>query len=251
MSIIGVFEYYDESGDGQIQRGELLKVFKDLGPQSWSNKRLNNLFDAVDLDESGSIDYREFLKWALSETAGQKAFDLVARGAVQINGHVKSSWAHQPFGVLPGPISIANIKKSLVPKLKVQDAAMLDIVRRDKATITITLDQTGEKSHGFKLKQISYNRKRILEVQKTEDGLIKQWNAENKHTGLQVEKGDLIVEVNGASTNMDDVFLKREVLKVTVQKTIGPYTDHAFEDAEIVGGDPDESLLLYVKLKDQ
>jgi len=76
MSIIGVFEYYDESGDGQIQRGELLKVFKDLGPQSWSNKRLNNLFDAVDLDESGSIDYREFLKWALSETAGQKAFDL-------------------------------------------------------------------------------------------------------------------------------------------------------------------------------
>ena len=54
------FQIFDKNGDGSITTKELGTVMRSLG-QSPSEEELQNMISEVDADQSGSIDFKEFL----------------------------------------------------------------------------------------------------------------------------------------------------------------------------------------------
>lgn len=55
------FEAYDVDGSGNLSKDELLCVFNDLG-EKLTPTTIHSVFDTFDRDNSGSIDYREFVR---------------------------------------------------------------------------------------------------------------------------------------------------------------------------------------------
>mmetsp|Transcript_15165 Transcript_15165/g.39015 ORF Transcript_15165/g.39015 Transcript_15165/m.39015 type:complete len:1020 (+) Transcript_15165:84-3143(+) len=69
------FQKFDVNGDGKIQADEFTRLMKSLG--SFSSMEIKRLFTEADLDNSGGIDWREFIKWICSGNA-TKGMDAVA-----------------------------------------------------------------------------------------------------------------------------------------------------------------------------
>mmetsp|Transcript_59351 Transcript_59351/g.130337 ORF Transcript_59351/g.130337 Transcript_59351/m.130337 type:complete len:1009 (-) Transcript_59351:23-3049(-) len=61
------FQRFDVNSDGKIQAEEFQRLMKSLG--SFSNKEINRLFKEADSDGSGTLDWREFIKWICTGTA--------------------------------------------------------------------------------------------------------------------------------------------------------------------------------------
>jgi len=57
----GCFREFDLNGDGTIDRAELDNVFKSMGKQ-FSKEELDRMISLVDKDQSGTLDYEEFVK---------------------------------------------------------------------------------------------------------------------------------------------------------------------------------------------
>ena len=57
----GCFREFDINGDGTIDRQELEKVFTSLGKQ-FSKDELDRMISLADKDQSGTLDYEEFVK---------------------------------------------------------------------------------------------------------------------------------------------------------------------------------------------
>eukprot|EP00931_Biecheleriopsis_adriatica_P115239 TRINITY_DN91057_c0_g1_i1.p1 TRINITY_DN91057_c0_g1~~TRINITY_DN91057_c0_g1_i1.p1 ORF type:complete len:273 (-),score=50.40 TRINITY_DN91057_c0_g1_i1:201-1019(-) len=236
MSISSVFEYYDGNGDGKISCQELSRVMQQLDSQKWGDKEtLMKMFRQVDKDESGTIEYREFLAWVFGAQVGQQAVDVVAKKAVEVSGHPKSDFAYQALGLFPGPISIADVKLALAPRFSLSPSSVLtglDIVLREKAKLDVMLDRSSGQSTGMSYKKIVYNGHQALEILKIEDGLLKTWNSENP-TQL-VEYGDLIISINSVQDDLQDGLSKQEPLRLSVQKTRGTYTERNLGNSEVV-----------------
>lgn len=56
-----VFEGFDENGDGVISKGELFSALKSLGVVG-DRTDLEVLFESLDLDKNGVIDFQEFMR---------------------------------------------------------------------------------------------------------------------------------------------------------------------------------------------
>ena len=54
------FSRFDQNGDGSISREELKIIMKDLG-QNLSDRELNRMIEEVDKNNSGTIEFPEFL----------------------------------------------------------------------------------------------------------------------------------------------------------------------------------------------
>ena len=54
------FQGFDKNGDGTIDRHELQAVWKEMG-KHLSEVELDRLMKMVDKDNSGSVDYEEFI----------------------------------------------------------------------------------------------------------------------------------------------------------------------------------------------
>jgi len=61
------FQKFDVNNDGKIQQDEFQKLMKSLG--SFSAKEISRLFKEADSDSSGTVDWREFIKWICSGAA--------------------------------------------------------------------------------------------------------------------------------------------------------------------------------------
>jgi len=64
------FQKFDVNGDGNIQQEEFHKLMASLG--GFSSKEIRRLFKEADADNSGCLDWREFVKWICSGKAAMK-----------------------------------------------------------------------------------------------------------------------------------------------------------------------------------
>eukprot|EP00931_Biecheleriopsis_adriatica_P090153 TRINITY_DN64183_c0_g1_i1.p1 TRINITY_DN64183_c0_g1~~TRINITY_DN64183_c0_g1_i1.p1 ORF type:complete len:491 (+),score=115.65 TRINITY_DN64183_c0_g1_i1:40-1512(+) len=61
-----VFNRLDQNKDSKIDRVELAKVLRKLDPETWTEKKADELFEAIDANSDNEIGFNEFLEWAFS-----------------------------------------------------------------------------------------------------------------------------------------------------------------------------------------
>eukprot|EP00928_Gymnodinium_smaydae_P063300 TRINITY_DN46929_c0_g1_i1.p1 TRINITY_DN46929_c0_g1~~TRINITY_DN46929_c0_g1_i1.p1 ORF type:complete len:983 (+),score=176.73 TRINITY_DN46929_c0_g1_i1:117-3065(+) len=66
-ALYNAFLRFDENGDGRIQAGEFHKLMHSLG--SFTDDEITKLFQEADSDDSGSVDWKEFIRWICSGAA--------------------------------------------------------------------------------------------------------------------------------------------------------------------------------------
>ena len=59
----------DYNGDGKLQKKEIQQGYLEYFGKKLSNKDVDDLFEKVDADGSGEIDYSEFIVATMSERA--------------------------------------------------------------------------------------------------------------------------------------------------------------------------------------
>ena len=62
-----VFKKFDKNGDGMLSFEEVKTGYREFYNQDLQNSEVKKIFDAVDTDNSGFIDYSEFLTATLRE----------------------------------------------------------------------------------------------------------------------------------------------------------------------------------------
>jgi len=70
--VFKIFQYFDEDGNGKIDRGELASVLQKLDGEYWDMRRIRALFRAADLDRDQMISWSEFLDWIFKRGAEQQ-----------------------------------------------------------------------------------------------------------------------------------------------------------------------------------
>lgn len=246
MSISAVFRYYDQNDDGQLSSDEFATIFKQLNPKGYEDDELRAVFDLIDTDKSGRIEYREFIAWCFGDSAGQRVIDEVTGGAVEVTGHPRSPFPYENFGIFRGPVTTAELKQSLTPHLKgLVDPGDVEIVTREKTKIKVTLDQRDGKVHGMKYKKTRIKNKNCLEILEAQEALVKEWNA--NHPQHAVHRGDIILTVNDTSKDFDGAMSGKNNLEFLIQKTLGQYSETVLDDSVMVGGEPGVSTLVYLR----
>jgi len=56
-----MFREFDKDGSGEIDRSELDAVFEEMG-KHFSDDELQRMIGLVDKDQTGTMDYEEFIK---------------------------------------------------------------------------------------------------------------------------------------------------------------------------------------------
>mmetsp|Transcript_36682 Transcript_36682/g.95763 ORF Transcript_36682/g.95763 Transcript_36682/m.95763 type:complete len:121 (-) Transcript_36682:359-721(-) len=80
----------------------------------------------------------------------------------------------------------------------------------EASEITVTLTKTGDQKLGLDISHASGNK--ALKVKEVKDGgIVREWNLANP--GRTIEKGDLIVSINGVKDESD------KILKEVVEKS--------------------------------
>lgn len=62
-----VFKALDANGDGKLSKEEILGGYDKYFGKVMSEEDVDNLFDSVDIDKSGYIDYSEFVIATMNE----------------------------------------------------------------------------------------------------------------------------------------------------------------------------------------
>jgi calcium-dependent protein kinase len=62
-----VFKAFDTNGDGMLSKEEIHEGYEKIFGQSINQEGVDKMFDSVDLDKSGYIDYSEFVVATMSE----------------------------------------------------------------------------------------------------------------------------------------------------------------------------------------
>ncbi|CAD6447131.1 1f3d4e3a-b56d-4fd1-a0e1-481fe67ab24e [Sclerotinia trifoliorum] len=76
------FSIFDKDGDGTISTAELAEAMKSLG-QNPSDAEIQDMINEVDVDQSGTVDFDEFLKMMTTETKGVD-FEQEMRSAFKV-----------------------------------------------------------------------------------------------------------------------------------------------------------------------
>ena len=62
--LLNTFQILDENGDGKLSKEEILNGYRAWMGHDLGKEELNQIFDQADTDNSGFIDYSEFLNMA-------------------------------------------------------------------------------------------------------------------------------------------------------------------------------------------
>lgn len=62
-----IFKMIDKDGNGNLDREEVQRGYLENFGITLSDEHVNNMFDAVDIDGSGTIDYTEFVMATMNE----------------------------------------------------------------------------------------------------------------------------------------------------------------------------------------
>lgn len=66
VNLLETFKALDLNGDGMVSRFELIEGYGQMSDVNMSEKELNQLFDNIDKDNSGKIDYSEFVSASIN-----------------------------------------------------------------------------------------------------------------------------------------------------------------------------------------
>lgn len=70
--ILDLFRKFDNNCDGYIDREELIKIFAKISPDSFTHKKVEQIFKVVDVNHDGMIDYKEFVDWLMNGSPSKK-----------------------------------------------------------------------------------------------------------------------------------------------------------------------------------
>ncbi|KAL4429783.1 hypothetical protein ABPG74_004420 [Tetrahymena malaccensis] len=76
------FKLLDENGDGQLSKAEIMNGYKKVFGRNISEEEVNKIFDQIDVNQSGFIDYTEFITAVIDDSVFteeeklRKAFSL-------------------------------------------------------------------------------------------------------------------------------------------------------------------------------
>ena len=62
-----IFKAIDKNGDGKLSKEEILDGYDKFFGKAMNKDDIEKMFDAVDIDKSGFIDYSEFVVAAMNE----------------------------------------------------------------------------------------------------------------------------------------------------------------------------------------
>jgi hypothetical protein len=65
--VLAAFQRLDRRADGSISRELLKKEMQTLDSAFWTDRRISRLFNALDRNRDGHLQYREFVEWACLE----------------------------------------------------------------------------------------------------------------------------------------------------------------------------------------
>ena len=56
------FEHFDENNDGQLSRGEFLEALRKMHLDDLTDREVDTIIDAMDMDRNGFVQYKEFAR---------------------------------------------------------------------------------------------------------------------------------------------------------------------------------------------
>jgi len=95
--VVQKFRSFDVNGDGVIEKHELSKVLKAMNPRLWTDMKIDQLWQTLDTNQDGSIEYGEFEAYVIPRVAGQGSRPSSHRG--EKTGASKPNSARAPGGI--------------------------------------------------------------------------------------------------------------------------------------------------------
>jgi len=74
-SLYHVFRAFDQNGDGEIDKTELLNILQSFDSDKWTSERVDAILKSADLNKDGVLQYEEFVNYLEKDPEGEFSKD--------------------------------------------------------------------------------------------------------------------------------------------------------------------------------